>query len=346
MIAGRMAEFANEPVRAHRGGSHPEPESQRVDDKNRGAGAFVKPARALAALATLLAACASAPATIRIAPTQAPAVYVAAPTSTAIPPTLTPRPSPTASPTAFVCDEAGGQIIETTYVGVIASGEIPLRVYLPPCYDKVGDSYPSLILLHGKPFTESHWDELGADEVVDVGIRLGSWPPFILIMPLQPEPLFSETDGGPGSYEAELMQGLLPYVEERFRTIRAPQARGIAGISRGGIWALEIGFRNPAAFGAVAALSPALAVNYTRPAYNPLEIARLGAAPLPARIFLGAGDIDWAQAKTVALAEALTAHGITPELEIVPGDHMSATWQALMPGMFKYLTSAWEGSPK
>lgn len=315
-----------------------------MPDKTRPAIGLAKPVWVLAGMVAILVACAGGPGTIQMPSTQVPEVPFSTPTSTALPPTPSPQPSPTAGPTAFVCDEPEGRVIETTYTGVVLPREIPLRVYLPPCYDKLEGAYPSLILLHGKPFTESHWDDLGADELVDQGIRRGTWPPFILIMPLQPEPLFSESDGGPGSYEAELMQGLLPYVEETFRTTRAPQARGIAGISRGGIWALEIGFRNPEVFGAVAALSPALAVNYARPAYDPLEIAQLGVAPLPTRIFLGAGELDWAEAKTVALRDSLAAYREPPMLEIVPGEHISATWQALMPGMFEYLARGWESA--
>jgi enterochelin esterase-like enzyme len=220
-----------------------------------------------------------------------------------------------------------------------------VRVYLPACYDRVPDRYPVVILLHGWPFTESHWEDLGVVKVVDQGILEEGWHPFIMAMPLQPEPLFTHTDGGADSYEAELVQGLLPYVEKTFRTARDPAARAIAGISRGGVWALEIGFRNPQVFGEVAALSPALAVNYARPAYDPLEIAESGSATLPARIFLGAGDVDWARQETLALGDALTASGGAPDLQIVSGDHVSATWQALMPAMFRYLTAPWASLP-
>ena len=305
----------------------------------------MKTAGGLAALSAILVACGVAPATPLVSPTSAPLVYVATPTVPPTPPSPTPEPSRTPTPTPVVCNETGGRLIETSYPGAILPREIPLEVYLPPCYDAANEDYPSVILLHGKPFTQSHWDDLGADELVDEGIRREGWPPFILIMPLQPEPLFSQTDGGPGSYEDEVMLGLLPFIEKTFRTQRSTAGRAIAGISRGGVWALEIAFRNPEVFGEVAALSPALAVNYARSAYNPLEIARLGAQAIPPRIYLGAGETDWARLKTVDLTEALEAHGETPVFESVVGGHESGTWQALMPGMFMYLTSAWPALP-
>ena len=305
----------------------------------------MKTAGGFAALSAVLVACGVAPATPQLSPTSTPPVFIATSTVSPAPPSPTPEPSPTHTPTPVVCNEASGRLVQTSYPGAVLAKEIPLEVYLPPCYDVGVENYPSVILLHGKPFKQADWDDLGADELVDEGIRQGTWPPFVLVMPLQPEPLFSQTDGGPGSYETELMQGLLPFVETNFRTRRSAADRAIAGISRGGVWALEIAFSNPLAFGQVAALSPALAVNYARPAYNPLEIARLGAQVIPPRIYLGAGETDWARLKTVALAEALVAHGEAPVFESVVGGHESGTWQALMPGMFDYLTAAWPASP-
>jgi enterochelin esterase-like enzyme len=299
------------------------------------------PGTGLVILWLAASACAVAPAPTQISPSRVPEPYVPSATPTSIPPTPSATPSNSPEPTDVVCDETKGHVLETSYQGAILPGEIPVRVYLPPCYDRLTDDFPSVILLHGKPFTETHWQDLGVVDVVDEGIQQGDWPPFIMIMPLQPEPLFSETDGGPGSYEAELTQGLLPYVEATFRTKPDTPDRAIAGISRGGVWALEIGFLHPDVFGEVAGLSPALAVNYARPTYDPLKIAQLGSATLPRRIFLGAGEVDWARAKTQALAETLAAHGATPEVQIVAGDHVSATWQALMPAMFRYLTADW-----
>jgi enterochelin esterase-like enzyme len=319
-------------------------QDERAGDTKDRASSTVKLAILVTGLSLLLGACTVAQAPAATSPARPPEVYVPTATSTSVPPTPTSTPSPTPEPTAFVCDEPGGRVIETAYPGAILAEAIPVSVYVPPCYDRVAESYPSVILLHGKPISAANWPDLGAVRLVDEGIREGTWRPFIMIMPLQPEPLFSQTDGGAGSYEAELMQGLLPFVESTFRTSREPHGRAIGGISRGGVWALEIGFRHPDVFGAVVALSPALALNYARPDYDPLEIAQLGAVVLPPQIFLGAGEGDWARTKTVALADALGAHGETPELEIVPGDHLAPTWEKLMPGMFRFLAAVW-GSP-
>ena len=90
------------------------------------------------------------------------------------------------------------------------SGEsIPVNIYIPPCYDPYLQVYPVLFLLHGKPQDEGYWLQLGMDKSVDKGILEGESSPFIIVMPQQPEPLFTQTDGGRGLLEREIMQGLI-----------------------------------------------------------------------------------------------------------------------------------------
>jgi enterochelin esterase-like enzyme len=226
----------------------------------------------------------------------------------------------------------------------VVQDEIPFRVYLPPCYEPGPGTYPTLYALHGKPFDESHWDDLGLDEVADSGITAGDWPPFLIVMPYVPEPLFSSTDGGPGSYEQELLEGLIPFVEANYASDPSATSRWLAGISRGGVWALEAGLSHPEVFGGVAALSPALAVNHSRPEYDPLVIAS-GTGPFPSRLFLSAGETDWARAATERLGGILEHAGISVSLEITPGGHELRAWEGALRPMLEALTSGGAEEP-
>jgi enterochelin esterase-like enzyme len=252
------------------------------------------------------------------------------------PPETNPSPSeaqtPSSTPTP-ACGEDHGSIVQDSYPGHNVPGPDPILVYLPPCYASRPGPFPVLYLFHGKPFNETHWVDVGL--VAALGAREAGSTDWIVVLPRVPEPLFSNSDGGPGSYEDEFMETVLPYVESRYRVRTDAPGRGIGGISRGGVWSLEIGLRHPDAFGLMLALSPALAVNSPRPAYDPLRLAAT-AEPLPAYIFLGAGTDDWARPATLKLAAALQARGSTPDLELVPGAHESATWQALLPAMLAF----------
>jgi enterochelin esterase-like enzyme len=230
------------------------------------------------------------------------------------------------------------------YPGVALAEQIPVRVYLPPCYGSGDMPYPTLYLLHGYPYTESHWDELGVDELVTVGIAAGAWPPFLMVMPFQPQPLFTHSDGGPGSYEEEFIRGLLPAVEDRYRVIRRADGRALAGISRGGVWALEIGLRNPSAMRAVAALSPALNVNLPRPEYDPYQLVAQGEG-LPEHVFLAAGRGELSVLrKTIELREVLQSTGVNPLFMETSGAHEASTWRAVMGPMILSVVQSWQAA--
>jgi enterochelin esterase-like enzyme len=160
-------------------------------------------------------------------------------------------------------------------------------------------------------------------------------------MPFEPEPLFSSSDGGARSYEAEFMESLMPAVESRFNLIEQSSGRAIAGISRGGVWALEIAFRHPQEFSGVAALSPALNLNFARPRYDPLWIVQQG-GPLPGQIFLAAGDREQTiRASAEQLSQALEQQGVGHEFSIKPGTHAQELWTALLEPALEFLVSGW-----
>ena len=262
------------------------------------------------------------------------------PTRTLIPtpsPTLTPSPTPTQ-----VCTDKYGRVEVVTYPGFVLPEEIPVRVYLPPCYTHGHQRYPAIYLLHGFPFDETHWDDLEIDRLADEGIASGIWPPFIIVMPRQPEPLFTSSDGGPGSYEAEMVEGLVPYIDRNYRTDMRHEARALGGISRGGVWALEIAFRHPDVFDIVAALSPALHVNYARPPYDPFVILRMEGA-LPGRIFLSAGDQEVQfRDKVEKLSQALEEIGINHILLIGSGGHDAKLWATVIQDMVYFIVAGWQ----
>jgi len=305
----------------------------------------LKPLRVLAALLVLTASCSFPRSGSDAGPTAA-ASLTQAPSATATltpspSPSSTPAPSPTPSPSpTAACLEIHGRVDEVSYPGLLVHRDIPVRVYLPPCYSSSRRSYPVLYLLHGLPFTESHWDDLGADEVADEAIAAGEWVQFLIVMPFQPQPLFGSTDGGEGSYEQEFLEGLVPFIDRNYRTDPQPGARALAGISRGGVWALEIGLRHPDMFGGVGALSPALSANSARPEFDPLDIVAQG-DPFPDRIYLGAGDRDWARRLTVSLANDLGEAGAKLMLAIVPGGHQTEVWTRLLRPMMSYLVTPW-----
>jgi enterochelin esterase-like enzyme len=280
------------------------------------------------------------------------------PTATPIPthtPTSTPTPGEIEGPTATISAttvveapvmlpdvQLAGRVEQHTYFSQVTGKEEPYRIYLPPDYDQTDERrYPALYLLHGWPYDESHWDNLGADEVADTGIRAGTLPSFIMVMPgADPDGVYVTTAGGDNSFEGQVLHDLIPQVEAVHRVSTDRAGRAIGGISRGGVWALEIGFRHPDLFAAVGGHSPALKHNMAPTPYDPFHLLEQpGVAAL--RIYLDAGDTDWALEHTQALHEALDARGIASQFAVHSGGHTDNLWAANLAEYVAFYAAGW-----
>ncbi len=240
------------------------------------------------------------------------------------------------------CQQKAGEVRSLNYPGGVFHKDVRLVVYLPPCYSNSNERYPGVYLLHGYPQDEQHWETLGVIDLVEEGIIAGVWPPTLLILPNQPEPLFTKTDGGPDSYEQEMIDGLVPFIDETYRTLAEPQYRVIAGVSRGGVWALEIGLRNPDVFNTVVALSPSLSVNHPRVQYDPFNIAS-GGSLLPERIFISGGEGEPSFLENIELlAQHLTEEGIKHTFLLTVGNHTDVAWESILPEVLQFVMQSWE----
>ena len=131
-----------------------------------------------------------------------------------------------------------------------------VMIFLPPGYDSTATRYPVLYLLHGytqdeRAFLDGRFQGLSIETAA---------PPFIVVMPRS----LNAYGGTPyvnspvtGRWEDFLVGDLVPWVDAHFRTLPAPERRGIAGYSLGAFSALRLALRHPDLFGAVYALSPA-----------------------------------------------------------------------------------------
>lgn len=277
-------------------------------------------------------------------PTLAP-LETATPTATRSP---TPRPTATFLPAPPApCTEESGTLGSGSYFSQVLGREMVYLVYLPPCYGHYEQAYPVLYLLHGYPYDERHWDRLGADEVADNGIRSGAYPPFLMVMPncgSSPSGVFVSTSGGDMSVEGLIVNELIPHVDRTYRTWAAPEGRAIGGVSRGGVWSLEIAFRHPDLFATAGGHSAALAVNQPHPAYDPYNLAAEPAVR-ELRIWLDAGDGDWARGGVEQLCRILQENGAGPECVIGEGSHSDEYWSRMLPAYLAFYTADWRSAP-
>lgn len=256
-------------------------------------------------------------------------------------PTETPIPSLVPFTPTPVCAETHGRIERGIFFSAVIGRDQPYRVYLPPCYDFGEGRYPVLYMLHGYPFDDAHWDEIGIDEAADSGIADGLLQPFIIAMPAADnEGTYTNTSGGPRSFEGVLMDEFIPFIEATYRALAEPKARAIGGMSRGGVWSLEIAFRHPDRFSAVGGHSAALNVNNAPTLYDPFHLAA-DPAIRSLRIFLDTGQGDWVLPGMEDLHGALVASSVAHDYRVFEGFHDDSYWSAHVAEYLTFYASDW-----
>jgi enterochelin esterase family protein len=160
--------------------------------------------------------------------------------------------------TTLVVETFTSRALQDNPLGDPATRKLP--VILPPGYAASGRRYPVIYALTG--FLGSGLSLLNAipwqpnlQQRIDGLMADGRLPPAIFVLP----DCFTRYGGSQylnstaiGRYEDYLLDEIVPFVDAQYRTLAAPEGRGVFGKSSGGYGALMLGMRHPEVFGAVA----------------------------------------------------------------------------------------------
>jgi enterochelin esterase-like enzyme len=138
-------------------------------------------------------------------------------------------------------------------------------VYTPPGYETGTQKYPVLYLLHGNGQIEASWTWTGkANVIMDNLIADGKAKPMIVVMPYGHIP--REIKSAPGTpapatdplaIERELLTGVRPLAESKYRVLTDRRHRAIAGLSMGAGQSMSIGLHYLDLFSYIGAFSGA-----------------------------------------------------------------------------------------
>jgi S-formylglutathione hydrolase FrmB len=131
--------------------------------------------------------------------------------------------------------------------------------YLPPNYEGSDRRYPVIYFLSGftgtgrmhlnfDPFVES------IDRRLDRLIASGAMPPAICVLPDCLTRLGGSqyvNSSATGRYEDYIVDEIVPFVDERLRTLASRDHRGVTGKSSGGYGAMVFGMRHSEVFGGI-----------------------------------------------------------------------------------------------
>ncbi len=211
------------------------------------------------------------------------------------------------------------------------------QLYIPPCYDfDTATRYPVLYILHGYGYSEDQWVRLGLTELADTLIAAGEIPPFIIVMPHDPD---HNTQPPENQFAEALVQDLVPAIDAAYRTRPEREYRAVGGLSRGGNWAIHIGLTHPETFSAIGGHSSPLFVNEGPP------VVRQWLADLPKdqypRVYLDTGRSDkWAD-QILGLADIFNQFNVPHELYLFPGSHTETYWGAHVAQYLRWYTREW-----
>jgi enterochelin esterase family protein len=200
-----------------------------------------------------------------------------------------------------------------------------LLVYTPAGYEASRKQYPVIYLLHGSDGVAGQWSSDGRMEhLADNLIAAGRMPEAILVSPDVniPGSFFSGT-------ERYMTEEVIPFIDDRYRTLAGSATRSIVGISRGGNQAFHVAFKRPDLFSALGAFSINLGVLNSQ---TYASLADVGKVNQQIRTFVYAGGMDDNLIPFVGVEAAhqkLLQLGVAHEFMPIPGDHAWQSWRNL-----------------
>ncbi len=235
-------------------------------------------------------------------------------------------------------------VLEDSLRSASVNATMRFLVVLPKDYYRTDERHPTVYLLHGFGGTRFDW-------VHRTGlVRYAAAYRFLFVCPDARNSWYTNTPDGTLKYEQYIIDELIPYVDQKYRTLATRHGRVIAGLSMGGYGALKFGMKYPDRFIFVGSFSGALYVpagsrsdnkeiseSLTRAfgtersehwTGNDLTVLAEKAAPASLPYLYIATGKDDQLARIVEtnrrLVEKLRAGGILYEYHETPGKH---TWQ-------------------
>jgi enterochelin esterase-like enzyme len=197
-------------------------------------------------------------------------------------------------------------------------------VWTPPGYFASNNKLPVLYLLHGGGDNDTNWPGQGkAGWILDNLSAAGKIVPMVVVMPDGSIPV--ET------FASDLGNNIIPYVEANFRVWRDTPHRALAGLSMGGIEALETLLKYPDKFAYVNVMSSGWFGN--RPGtYEKYDALVKAAAPTLKKtvkyfIFTTGGASDIADKNNDLTKAVFDKYDIKSDLSKREGGHSMYVWR-------------------
>jgi enterochelin esterase-like enzyme len=234
--------------------------------------------------------------------------------------------------TEYAPDTPHGAIATVYYNSSATGGLRRMHVYTPPGYEAGTGHLPVLYLFHGGGDSDDSWPTVGrAGAILDNLIAAGKAVPMILVMPAgHTSTSFHFEPGvrmGHDAFNDDIINVVLPYIDSHYRTLADRDHRAIAGLSMGGLQALNISLDNSASFAWVGIFSSGwFPANQKQE--DDTDLATYRSSGKPYKLFwVAAGKYDIALQNSNATVALLNKSGIKTEVHETGGFHAWNNWR-------------------
>jgi enterochelin esterase-like enzyme len=234
------------------------------------------------------------------------------------------------------CPNTESSMIDLQIPSKLLGESLLYRVYLPPCFsENPARPYPVLYLLHGQQQDATLWERLGALDLADQVALSNISQSFIIVMPTERRFLVNLQDT---EYDRAIAEELIPAIDAAFPTCTDRSCRAVGGISRGGAWAVRIGFLYPDLFGFVGAHSPAVfGAELSR---LPVLLNRADQSEIPV-LYIDTGRADNYRESAIKLESILTEYRAIHEWHLNEGQHEFQYWQDHISDYISWYSANW-----
>jgi len=236
-----------------------------------------------------------------------------------------------------------GSVTRHIYHSDVTDGEREMFVYTPPNYDP-SEEYPVLYLFGGSGEVASTWFRFGrVNFIEDNMVAEGKALPMIIAVPNNQIVHRRDPDHTEKSFPMftdEMLEEVIPLVDENYSTITDKHGRAIAGLSMGGRHAQIIGLNNLDVFGSIGILSAAESLDLIEPGV--LEDPDLNEKI--DYLFVGAGTHETSpDSRQAQLHRQFDEMGLEHDYYIGGnGAHDFITWKHLL--YYEFLPNLWRNN--
>ena len=207
-----------------------------------------------------------------------------------------------------------------------------VHVYLPPGYEKMSEQLPVLYLQHGGGDNDASWSTAGrANFILDNLLAEGKMKPMVVVMPYGNPGggFYTNVSGDVDPYYNYFFEDLVPYVEANYKVKNTPEFRAYAGLSMGGLQALNMAFFYADRFAYILPLSTGFFPNQLNEVETLCQDESVQQKINDLKLFWIAmgGEKDIAYQNGVNTKALFDKYGIRYETDSYPAGHTFITWR-------------------